>query len=176
MSDQQIPIQLVMLAFAGHETVTNLIGNGMIALWWYPDQRRELVSEASLVRNAVEEMLRWDNPAPLEGRWTTHDVELHGTLIPADTRVMLVMGAATHDDRVYELPELFDIHRQIDRPLGFGFGMHLCLGANLARMEARIAFEEFLTRFPEWDVDVSGVSRGSSPSFRGHAHIPIVVR
>lgn len=176
MPDEQIAAQMQLLAFAGHETVTNLIGNGAVALWWYPDQRRELVDDPSLMKQAVEEMLRWDNPAPLQGRWSTRDVELHGQVIPKDSRVMIVMGAATHDDRVYTEPELFDIHRVIERPLGLGFGMHLCLGAHLARLELRIAFEELLTRHPEYELDVAGIQRSMSPSFRGHARIPLVIR
>jgi cytochrome P450 len=120
LSDDAIVAQFLLLGGAGHETVMKLIGNGAVALWWYPDQRAELVRDRSLLPGAVEEMMRWDNPAPIEARWSTRDVELHGTTIPADRRVVLLMGAANHDDRQYEHPELFDIHRKIERPLSFG--------------------------------------------------------
>lgn len=174
LSDREVAAQFVLLGGAGHETVMKLIGNGAVALAWYPDQRAELAADPSLIPAAVEEMLRWDNPAPLEGRWTTREVELHGTTIPADTRVMLLMGAANHDERQYENPELFDIHRKIDRPLGFGFGIHLCLGAALARLEARIAFEELLARFPDYAIAETGVVRGPASFFRGLTNLPVI--
>jgi cytochrome P450 len=176
LSDEQITANFVLLGAAGHETVMKLIGNGAVALAWYPDQRAELVRDPGLIPNAVEEMLRWDNPAPLEGRWCTRDFALHGVTIPADTRVMLLMGAANHDDRVYDNPELFNIHRKIERPLVFGFGVHLCIGAALARLETRIAFEELLSRFPEYELIEDGISRGPATFFRGLTHLPIVPR
>jgi len=174
ISDELVAAQFRLLASAGHETVMKTIGNGTVALWWYPDQRAELVRDPSLIPGAVEEMLRWDNPAPLEGRWTTRDVELHGITIPKDSRVMLVMGAANHDDRQYDNPELFDIHRKIVRPLVFGFGAHLCLGAALARLEMKIAFEEFLARFPEYEIDEPNVERGAITFFRGLNNLPVI--
>jgi cytochrome P450 len=174
ISDEIVAAQFVLLAGAGHETVMRAIGNGTVALWWYPDQRAELVGDPSLIPGAVDEILRWDNPAPLEGRWTTRDVELHGTTIPKDSRVMLIQGAANHDDRQYEEPELFDIHRKITRPIFFGFGTHLCLGAALARLEMRVAFEEFLARFPVYEIDESNVERGSVTFFRGLKHLPVI--
>jgi cytochrome P450 len=173
ISDEIVAAQFVLLAGAGHETVMKSIGNGAVALWWYPEQRAELVHDPSLIPGAVEEILRWDNPAPLEGRWTTRDVELHGTTIPKDSRVMLIQGAANHDDRQYEHPELFDIHRKITRPLIFGFGAHLCLGAALARLEMRVAFGELLARFPEYEIDEPNVERGAITFFRGLKNLPV---
>ena len=123
-------VQFLLLGGAGHETVMKTISNGAVALWWYKDQRRELAADPRLIPAAVEEMLRWDNPAPLEGRQTTREVTLHGVTIPEDSRVMINMGAANHDERQYELPELFNIHRKMERSLIFGFGVHLCLGAH----------------------------------------------
>jgi Cytochrome P450 len=121
----------------GHETVAKLIPNGVIALSWYPGQRRELVADSSLIPGAVEEMLRWDPPSHYQGRWTLRDAELHGTVIPAGQRVILITGLAVHDERKYPDPEFFDIHRDIGRHVSFGFGRHLCLGASLARLETR---------------------------------------
>lgn len=176
LSDELITAQFLLLAAAGHETVTNLIGNGAVALWWYPDQRRELAQDPGLMPGAVEEMLRWDNPAPFAGRWSTRDVELHGTTIAAETRVMLVMGSANHDERRFEDPELFDIHREaIERPLVFGFGIHRCLGAALARLEARVAFEELLARFPDYELDEPGIRRGPPNMLRGLQNLPAVL-
>jgi cytochrome P450 len=174
LSDEGIAAQFMLLASAGHETVMNLIGNGTVALCWYADQRAELVDNPSLISGAVEEMLRWDNPAPLEGRWCTRDVALYGTIIPAESRVLLLQGSANHDERQYDDPELFDIHRVIERPVVFGFGIHLCLGASLARLEGRIAFEELLARFPNYEIDETGVVREPASIFRGLHHLPVV--
>ena len=173
LSDEELAFRFLEMAFAGHETVARLIANGIVALTWYPDQRRELVADRSLLGSAVEEMLRWDAPSHYQGRWTTRDVELHGTAIPKDSRVLLVTGAANHDDRQYADPEAFDIHRTSDRPVGFGFGVHLCIGAALARLETRVAFDELLTRFPEFGIDESGVVRMRAGNVRGLANLPV---
>lgn len=176
LSDQEIAAQFLLLGGAGHETVMKTISNGAVALWWYKDQRRELAEDPRLLPAAVEEMLRWDNPAPLEGRQTTREVTLHGVTIPEDSRVMINMGAANHDERQYDNPELFSIHRKIERPLIFGFGIHLCLGAHLARTETRIAFEELLKRYPEYEIDEAHVDRGPVTFFRGLHHLPLIVK
>ncbi len=175
MDDEELGGRFFELAFAGHETVARLIANGVVALAWFPDQRRELVADRSLLPNAVEEMLRWDPPSHFQGRWTTADVELHGATIPADSRVVLITGAANHDERRYDAPGLFDIHRHIDRPVGFGFGVHLCLGAALARLETRVAFDELLDRFPEYQLGETGIERMRSSNVRGLKHLPISV-
>jgi cytochrome P450 len=175
LDDNELANRFLELAFAGHETVAKLIPNGVIALSWYPDQRRELVADPGLIPNAVEEMLRWDPPSHYQGRWTTRDVELHGTVIPEGQRVILITGAAVHDERKYPDPELFDIHRDIDRHVSFGFGRHLCLGAALARLETRIAFEELLKRIPDFTFNETGVERAYSSNIRGLAKLPLRV-
>ncbi|GAA3979106.1 cytochrome P450 [Actinomadura viridis] len=175
LGDGELASRFLELAFAGHETVAKLIPNGVIALAWYPGQRRELVADPSLIPNAVEEMLRWDPPSHYQGRWTLRDVELHGTVIPAGRRVILITGSAVHDERKYPDPELFDIHRRIDRHVSFGFGRHLCLGASLARLETRIAFEELLKRFPDFGFDEAGVRRHYSSNIRGLSSLPLLV-
>jgi cytochrome P450 len=175
LDDNELANRFLELAFAGHETVAKLIPNGVIALSWYPDQRRELVADPSLMPNAVEEMLRWDPPSHYQGRWTTRDVEVHGTVIPEGERVILITGSAVHDERKYPDPELFDIHRDIDRHVSFGFGRHLCLGAALARLETRIAFEELLKRIPDFSFDETGVERAYSSNIRGLARLPLRV-
>jgi cytochrome P450 len=173
LSDDQLAARFMELAIAGHETVMKLIATGVVALAWYPDQRRELCASTDLLPNAVEEMVRWIPPSQYQGRWTTRDVELHGTTIPAEQRVLLVTAAATHDEREYDDPDAFDIHRRIDRQLGFGFGAHLCLGAALARLESRIAFEELLRRFPEYEIVEDGVERAFGSNVQGLKHLPI---
>lgn len=175
LSDGELASRFLELAFAGHETVAKLIPNGAIALSWYPDQRRELVADPSLIPNAVEEMLRWDPPSHYQGRWTLRDVELHGVTIPEGRRVILITGSAVHDERKYPEPELFDVHRDIDRHVSFGFGRHLCLGASLARLETRIAFEELLKRFPDFGFDETGVERHYSSNVRGLSSLPLLV-
>jgi len=175
LTDEELATRVLELAFAGHETVARLVANGVVALAWYPQQRAELVADRSLLPNAVEEMLRWDAPSHYQGRWTATDVTLHGTTIPADSRVILVTGAANHDDRVYEEPALFDIHRKIDTTVSFGYGVHFCLGASLARLETRIAFDELLDRFPEYGIDDAGIERMRSSNVRGLAKLPITL-
>lgn len=175
LTDEELATRVLELAFAGHETVARLVANGVVALAWYPDQRAELVADHSLLPRAVEEMLRWDAPSHYQGRWTSTDVTLHDTTIPADSRVVLVTGAANHDDRVYEHPGHFDLHREIDTTVSFGYGVHFCLGASLARLESRIAFDEFLSRFPEYAIDESGIERMRSSNVRGLAKLPIVL-
>lgn len=175
MDDHELASRFLELAFAGHETVAKLIPNGVIALTWYPDQRRELAADFGLMPNAVEEMLRWDPPSHYQGRWTTRDVELHGAVIPEGQRVILITGSAVHDERKYQDPELFDIHRDIDRHVSFGFGRHLCLGAALARLETRVAFEELLKRIPDFSFDETGVERAHSGNIRGLSKLPLRV-
>jgi cytochrome P450 len=175
LGDDELAARFLELAFAGHETVAKLIPNGVIALSWYPGQRRELVANPALIPNAVEEMLRWDPPSHYQGRWTLREVELHGTVIPADVRVILITGAAVHDERKYPDPEYFDIHRDVDRHVSFGLGRHLCLGASLARLETRVAFEELLRRFPDFTFDETGVRRHYSSNVRGLASLPLLV-
>jgi cytochrome P450 len=175
LTDDELAGRFLELSFAGHETVAKLIPNGVVALSWYPAARRELAADPALMTNAVEEMLRWDPPSHYQGRWTTRDVRVRDTVIPAQQRVILVTGAAVHDERKYPDPEVFDIHRDIDRHVGFGFGRHLCLGASLARLETKVAFEELLKRFPDFTIDPSGAERHPSVNVRGLSKLPLVV-
>jgi cytochrome P450 len=172
LTQPQVIDRLLEMIVAGHETTAKLIANGVVALSWYPDQRAELVADRSLIPGAVEEMLRWDPPSHYQGRWVTEPVTLHGCTIPADSRVILVTGAANHDHRIFADPELFNIHRKIDRHVGFGFGAHLCIGAALARLETVIAFDELLTRFPNYELS-GPIVRTYSSNVRGLAHLPI---
>ena len=175
LTPEQVASRVVELVVAGHETTAKLIGNLVVALAWYPDQRAELAADPSLAAPAVEEALRWDGPSHYQGRWVERPVELHGVTIPADSRVILLTGAAGHDDRVFDDPELFDLHREIGRNLALGWGIHLCLGQALARLEARVAIQELLAVAPHYALDDDGVARAPSGQVRGHDHLPITV-
>jgi len=175
LSDEEVAIRFQELALAGHETVAKLIPNGMVALTWFPDQRRRLREDPSLMRRAVDEMLRWDAPSQYQGRTAARDVEIHGVTIPAGDRVILLTGSANHDERAYDDPERFDVLREIDHPVSFGFGIHLCLGAHLARLETRVAFEEILARFPRFAVDGERAVRHAHSNVRGLSHLPVLV-
>ena len=142
-----------LLVLAGNDTTASLIGSGAVLLANDTAQRAELVRDPSLWPNAVEEINRLESPAQVLPRTTTCDVEFHGTVIPSGSRVMLIWGSANHDEREFPDPERFDIHREITKHLAFGHGTHYCLGSNLARLEARVAFEELHARLPDYELD-----------------------
>ena len=139
----------------------------------FPEQRAKLVDRPELIGGAVEELLRYDAPSPVQGRYTLRDVTYHDTLIPAGSRVALLTGSAGRDERQYENPDVFDVERTGIRHVSFGHGSHFCLGAALARLEAHVALEETLARFPTWDVDEDAVTYVHTNSVRGPASVPI---
>ena len=134
----------------------NLIGNGSVLLARHPEQRRVLIEDPSKIPDAIEEMLRIESPTQTLPRRPTRDVELHGVAIPADSRLLICYGAANHDERAFEAPDDFDISKSRKRHLAFGLGSHHCLGSALARVEARIAFEELLAQHPDYLVHEDG--------------------
>ncbi len=164
-----------LLVSAGTETVARLLGWAAVVLDEHPDQRAELAADASLLPNAVEELLRYESPSPVQGRWTAEPVEMHGTVIPADSKVLLITGSAGMDERRYPDADRFDIHRDLGTHVSFGFGIHFCLGAALARLEGRIALEEALKRFPEWRVDHDRAQRLHTSTVRGWKSVPVTV-
>jgi cytochrome P450 len=164
----------LLLFGAGTETVGRLLGNAAVVLAQHPDQRAELVTDPSLIPNAIEELLRFEAPSPVNGRVTTRDVTLHGVTIPAGSKVLLINGSATRDEREFPEPDRFDIHRDIRRHLSFGYGIHFCVGAALARLEGRVALEETLRRFPTWDLDPARVVRQHTSTVRGYSKVGIV--
>jgi cytochrome P450 len=166
---------LQVVAGAGNETTTRLIGWAAKLLAEHPDQRRELVEDRSLVPNAIEEILRYEPPAPHVGRYVAADVELHGRTVPAGSAMLFLIGAANRDDRRFADGERFDIHREIGSHLTFGYGPHFCLGAALARLEGRVALDEILSRFPAWDVDLADAELAPTSTVRGWARLPLVV-
>jgi cytochrome P450 len=175
LDDAQIAAFFFEFTFAGNDTTTRSIANGVVALSWYPEQRRELVSDPALIPNAVEEVLRWDTPSHYLVRTAVRDVDFGGGIIPAGATVAIVLASAGHDESYFSNPELFDIHRRIERQLAFGIGPHVCIGASLARLELRIAFEEFLRRFPDFHVSDTGCVQDLSGQNRGLFHLPIEV-
>ncbi len=167
LSDADIRQFLILLATAGNETVTKLLATAYYELWRNPDERALLNADPALARNAVEELLRFDPPSQYQGRVTTRDVELHGQVVPKHSRVLLINGASGRDERKYASPDRFDVRREIDVHLGLGYGRHLCLGASLARLESRIAIEELLARFPDYEIPADGIERMHSSNVRG---------
>jgi cytochrome P450 len=163
----------LLIASAGTETVARLIGWAGVVLAAHPDQRTELVANFDLLPNTVEELLRYEAPSPVQGRWTTAEVELHGQVIPANSRLLMITGAAGRDERAFPDADCFDIHRHMEHHLAFGYGVHFCLGAALARLEGRIALEETLRRFPEWEVDLQAAVPLHTSTVRGYTKLPI---
>ncbi|HEX3793841.1 MAG TPA: cytochrome P450 [Acidimicrobiales bacterium] len=165
----------LLIVMAGTETVARLIGWAGVVLADHPDQRAELAADASLIPNAVEELLRYESPSPVQGRWTTAETEFQGQVIPANSKLLLIDGSAGRDERSFPNADQFDIRRVMDHHLSFGYGVHFCLGAALARLEGRIAIEETLRRFPVWTVDLSKATPLHTSTVRGYANLPIEV-
>ena len=168
---------LEVLAGAGNETTTRLIGWTAKVLADHPDQRAELVADPSLIPNAIEEILRYESPAPHVGRCVAkQDLVVHGTEVPAGSVMLFLLGSANRDDRRFPDGDSFDIHRNDGRHLTFGNGIHLCMGAALARMEGVIALEEVLARFPAWDVDMENATLSPTSTVRGWETLPVFTK
>jgi cytochrome P450 len=173
LTRDEVLLYVTVVAGAGNETTTRLIGWTGKVLAEHPDQRRELVGDRSLVNNAIEELLRFESPAPYAGRVVTRDVEHYGTTVPAGSIMLFLILSANHDERRYPDAERFDIHRAMGSHLTFGYGIHFCLGAALARLEGRIALDEVLNRFPEWEVDWDRAKRAQTSTVRGWETLPV---
>ena len=151
-----------LLASAGNETTAKLIGWAGKVLADHPDQRRRLVEDPALIGNAVDELLRFEPPTPHAARYVMEDAEFHGATVPAGGALIALVGAANRDERRFEDPDTFDVLRNQGNHFTFGFGIHYCLGSSLARLEARVALEAVLERFPEWTVDEANAKRVTS--------------
>ena len=153
LSNEELTANIILLFGAGHETTVNLIGNGVLALHRNPDQLQLLQGNPSLIANAIEEFLRYDSSVQLTGRTALEPVAVAGTEVAEGETVLCLLGAANRDPAVYDDPERLDITRQNIRPLSFGGGIHFCLGAQLARIEAEIAIATLLRRLPNLSLD-----------------------
>jgi cytochrome P450 len=162
-----------LLAAAGNETTTRLIGWSGKVLAEHPDQRRELVEDRSLIPNAIEELLRYESPSPVQARSVTVDVEHYGQTVTAGSVMLVITASGNRDERHFPDPDRFDIHRTIDRHLAFGYGIHFCLGAALARLEGRVALDEVLQRFPTWEVDWENAVQAHTSTVRGWEKLPV---
>jgi cytochrome P450 len=166
---------VMLLAGAGNETTTRLIGWAGKLLAEHPDQRREIAEDVSLVPRAIEEILRYEAPSPVQARTMTRDREYYGVTVPEGSIMLLVNGSGNRDERHFDDADRFDIHRDIDHHLSFGYGLHFCLGAALARLEGRVALEEVLRRWPTWEVDWDNAQQAHTPTVRGWNRMPVVV-
>lgn len=162
-----------LLVIAGNETTTKLIGNMAYQFYRHPEQRRQVLDNPALLPGAIEEVMRFDGPTQMQARTLTRDVELHGVTMKEGDKVAILFIAANRDERHYENAGTFDILRNPRDHIGFGFGAHACVGAALARLEAKIAFEEILKVMPEYTLDELGLQRMHSPNVRGYTHVPL---
>ena len=174
LSVEECAVFANLLISAGTETVARLLGWAAVTLAAHPDQQAELAADPTLIPNAVEELLRFEAPSPVQGHWLTRDVTLHGVTIPADSKVLLITGSAGRDERKYPDADRFDIHRSFDHHVSFGYGIHFCLGAALARMEGRIALEETFKRRKAWTADLGGAVRLHTSTVRGWINVPVL--
>ncbi len=164
-----------VVAGAGNETTGRLIGWLAKVLAEHPDQRRRIVEDRSLLSRTVDETLRFEPTGPHVARYLTTDFEYGGTTVPAGSAILLLFGAANRDERRYRDPDTFDIHRDNVSHLTFGKGLHYCLGANLARLEGRVALDELLNRWPEWDIDYATARLAPTSTVRGWEHLRVLV-
>ena len=173
LTRDELVSNVILLLAAGHETTTNLIGNGLLALLKHPDQMRRLRDDPSLAASGVDELLRYDNPVQIVYRSPTEDVEVDGRRIGKGQLVNLVLGAANRDPAHYHEPDRLDLGRRDNRHAGFGLGIHYCLGAPLARLEGQIAITTMLRRMPKLRLEGQTLKWHESPTFRGVKSLPV---
>jgi cytochrome P450 len=176
LTREEVLTYVGLLAGAGNETTTRLIGWTGKLLGEHPDQRGEIAADRTLIPRAIEEILRYEAPSPVQARTVSHDVEHYGETVGAGSIMLLLNGSANRDDRHFPDGDRFDIHRSIDHHLSFGYGLHFCLGAALARLEGRVALDEVLNRWPDWEVDSDHVKQAHTPTVRGWEELPVLTR
>jgi cytochrome P450 len=172
LRDDELLGYIALLAGAGNETTTRLIGWATYLLDRFPDQRRILAEDRSLVPNAIEEVLRYEAPSPVQARYVTRDVEWHGTRVREGSALLLLNGSANRDEREFEGADRLDVKRNHIHHLSFGHGIHFCLGASLARLEGRVALEEILARWTEWEIDQQEAEMARTSTVRGWKRLP----
>ena len=176
LTRQEVLTYTSVLAGAGNETTGRLIGWLAKVLAEHPDQRRLVVEDRSLLQNVIEETLRFEPTGHANARYVTEDIEYYGTTMPAGSAVLLIMASANRDPRRFDEPDRYDILRKDVQHLTFGYGLHFCLGTHLARLEGRVALDELLNRWTEWEVDFSGIKLASTSTVRGWERLPLIVR
>lgn len=173
LDEEEVLAQSILLLAAGHETTTNLIANGLLALLRNPEQMQVLRGKPELARSAVEEMLRYDPPVQMLARMTTAPVEIDGHAVPAGQRLALIIAAANRDPEHFDNPSRFEITRERNDHISFGFDRHLCLGAQLARLEGQIAFSLLLERLPELRPAADTLEWHRNTAFRALRALPV---
>jgi cytochrome P450 len=174
LTPDEINAYVLMVAHAGTETVARLLSWSAVLLSRHPEQQRRLREDHARISNGIEEILRYEAPSPVQGRWVARDEDWHGQVVPSGSKMLLLNGSANRDERHFPEPDTFDVTRTIDRHLSFGYGTHFCIGAALARLEGRVALEMTFDRFPEWRVDESALQWVHTSSVRGFASAPLV--
>lgn len=176
LTDEEVAGFATLIAGAGSETVTKLVGGGVVLFDRNPGEWAKVLADPSgALPGAIEEMLRYWAPSQYQGRRSTTASEWHGVTIPADEPVLLLTGAANRDERAYEDPDCFDIGRPPSLSVGFGHGIHSCLGAALARLESRVAFEEIVKRWPAYSVQEDGLRRVHMSNVAGYSNVPVTI-
>lgn len=176
LTDGEIVGFCSLIGAAGNETVTKLLANAAVLFARHPDAYRTIGADPACIPGAVEEVLRYTSPSQYQGRVTTRDVEWYGERVPAGSRILLLTGSANRDEREFADPDRFDLQRKVPIALGFGQGIHFCLGAALARLESRVALEEFSRRFPSYAIDEQRCERVHMSNVHGYASVPFVGR
>ncbi|WP_019930174.1 cytochrome P450 [Nocardia sp. BMG111209] len=176
LTREELLLYVTVIATAGSDTTTRFLGWAGKVLAEHPDQRREVVADRGLLPQTVEEILRFEPPAPHVARYVTREVELYDRIVPEGSVMMMLTGAANRDSRRFPADgDVFDIHRAARPHIAFGAGIHYCLGNALARLEARVTLDEILTRYPEWDVDLGNAQMSSTSTVRGWTSLPTIV-
>ncbi len=175
LTDEQVIGFCLLLITGGHETTSKLIANGVRLFATHPEQRAAVRVHPDAMNGAVEELLRYTSPTQYMARTVTRDIELHDVVMPAGAKVVLLLGSGNRDPREFDRPDEFDIARTNPRILAFGHGAHVCLGAAVARLEARVALQEFLARYPEYDVDEDAVEFLHSGNVQGPTSVPVSI-
>ena len=175
LTREEVLTYTAVIAGAGNETTGRLIGWLAKVLAEHPDQRRAVVEDRSLIPNVIEETLRFEPTGHASARYVMQDVEYYGTTVPAGSAILLLVASGNRDPRRYEQPDVYDVFRDDVQHLTFGYGVHFCLGANLARLEGRVALDELLNRWPEWDVDYDNIALAPTSTVRGWERMPLVL-
>jgi cytochrome P450 len=173
LSEEEVMAFFTLLEIAGSETTARLLGWMAVLLARHPSQRTLLRNDPSVIPNAIEELLRYEAPSPIQSRYMTSSATWHGAVVPAGSKMAMLTGSAGRDEREYDDPDRFDVTRQFERHITFGHGVHFCIGANLARLEGAIVLDETLRRLPDWEVDESKVEMVRTTTVRGPIRVPV---